>query len=249
MFTDPEWTGNNPPPYQNRQEWNSWDIPKQKAGKYQIYYKYALPASFITYGILSKNFHPLKQVDRSIHSQVDDHVRNKFPIDDYLQFAPAVGVYGVSLLLPFKAKHSYRDRTFVMVTSHLIMGGTVQLMKKNIHTTRPDGVGTNSFPSGHTATAFTGAHILFREYRDESLWIGATGYAAAATTGLLRILNDRHWFSDVMAGAGIGILSVEISYLLLPVFRNLVGIKDNRNLMFAPVVQNGGLGMGMAYTF
>lgn len=85
------------------------------------------------------------------------------------------------------------------------MGGTVQVMKKNIYAPRPDHAGINSFPSGHTATDFT--------------------------------------------GVGIGILSAEAGYLLLPVFRKLTGAKENRNLLVTPVIQARGPGMGMAYTF
>ena len=79
---------------------------------------------------------------------------------------------------------------------------------------RPDRSASNSFPSGHTAFAFTGAELLRLEYGHTSPWIPAAGYVVAALTGFMRIYNDRHWTGDVLAGAGIGILSADLSYWL-----------------------------------
>ena len=50
------------------------------------------------------------------------------------------------------------------------------------------------------------------EYGRESGWIGAAGYAVALATGLLRIYNDRHWAGDVLAGAGIGVLTADLTW-------------------------------------
>jgi len=96
--------------------------------------------------------------------------------------------------------------------------------------------------------AFVGAHILFKEYRDVSPWIGAAGYAVATATGVMRILNRRHWLSDVVAGAGVGILCVEASELLLPVFHRVTGL-NAPPLAVAPMVGRRYFGIGLAYTF
>ena len=79
---------------------------------------------------------------------------------------------------------------------------------------RPDGRGLNSFPSGHTFTAFVGAEMLRLEYGQEYPAIAVAGYAVATLTGALRIYNNRHWASDVLAGASVGILSVQLSELI-----------------------------------
>lgn len=79
---------------------------------------------------------------------------------------------------------------------------------------RPDNSTRNSFPSGHTATAFMTAHMLHMEYGDVSPWISVGGYTVATVVGVSRQLNNRHWISDVLSGAGIGILSVEFGYFL-----------------------------------
>ena len=70
------------------------------------------------------------------------------------------------------------------------------------------------FPSGHTTEAFAYAEFIQQEYKDVSPWYGAVGYAAATATGLLRIYNNKHWLSDVVAGAGIGMASTKLAYLL-----------------------------------
>ena len=71
-----------------------------------------------------------------------------------------------------------------------------------------------SFPSGHTATAFTSACLLYKEYGPKSSWIGVAAFLPAFITGLSRQLNNRHWLSDVVGGAVIGILMVEVGYCL-----------------------------------
>ncbi|MFR6416073.1 MAG: phosphatase PAP2 family protein, partial [Alistipes shahii] len=79
---------------------------------------------------------------------------------------------------------------------------------------RPDGSSRNSFPSGHTATAFMTATMLHKEYGHRSPWYSIGGYTVATLTGVTRQLNNRHWMSDIMVGAGIGILATELGYFL-----------------------------------
>lgn len=45
-----------------------------------------------------------------------------------------------------------------------------------------------------------------------SPWYSVAGYTIATATAYSRLLNNRHWISDVLAGAGIGILSTELGY-------------------------------------
>jgi membrane-associated phospholipid phosphatase len=101
-----------------------------------------------------------------------------------------------------KGRNNFRDRAMIYLLSNIMMGITVQSIKKIIKVQRPEGFGTNAFPSGHTATAFAEAEFLRREYKEVSSWYGMAGYAAAATTGILRMYNNKHWLRDVVAGAG-----------------------------------------------
>jgi membrane-associated phospholipid phosphatase len=65
-----------------------------------------------------------------------------------------------------------------------------------------------SFPSGHTTSAFAAAAAVSSEtsrWWPGTRWvIGPILYAGAALTGVSRMYNNRHWMSDVLAGAGVG---------------------------------------------
>jgi membrane-associated phospholipid phosphatase len=62
--------------------------------------------------------------------------------------------------------------------------------------------GQDSFPSGHTTEAFALASVITEHYH--SPWIAVTCYGLAGTVGYARLNNNRHWPSDVLAGAAIG---------------------------------------------
>jgi membrane-associated phospholipid phosphatase len=65
------------------------------------------------------------------------------------------------------------------------MSGSVLGLKSLAKVERPDGSANNSFPSGHTATAFCGAEFLWQEYKDVNILYGISGYVVAAGTGFL----------------------------------------------------------------
>ena len=115
-----------------------------------------------------------------------------------------------------KPKHDFLHQTINIAISNVIMCGIVKTMKHTFKEERPDGSDQFSFPSGHTATAFTNAAVLFYEYKDANIWYASSGFLFAATTGFLRIANNKHYTSDVLAGAGIGIgVGLAVSYWLL----------------------------------
>lgn len=88
----------------------------------------------------------------------------------------------------------------------------VNTLKQTTNVERPDGSNKHSFPSGHTATAFMTATMFTKEYGHKSPWVGVGAYSVATATGLMRMANNKHWLSDVLTGAGIGILSTEVGY-------------------------------------
>jgi membrane-associated phospholipid phosphatase len=128
------------------------------------------------------------------------------------------------------------NQAIITAKSEFLMLAIVNSMKYFIHDTRPDGSSDHSMPSGHTAQAFLSATLLDMEYRETSPWISAAGYLCATATGFLRVTNNRHWASDVLIGAGIGIASVRVVYLT---HRYHWGKKPS-GLLMPMLLQNGG---------
>lgn len=143
------------------------------------------------------------------------HVPNfHYRYDDFLQYAPLAAVIGLKLG-GVESRSSWPRLLVSDILAAGIMATAVNSMKYTIKRERPDGSKNNSFPSGHTATAFMAATIMHREYgltRSPLYSIG--GYTVATATAFSRQLNNRHWLSDVLAGAGIGVLSAELGYFL-----------------------------------
>ena len=131
--------------------------------------------------------------------------------DDYIQYAPLALVYGLNAV-GVKGKNNFGNRTAIVVKSLLINDLMVSSVKKWSDSERPNG-DPNSFPSGHTSTAFALAHFMHKEYGEKSIWYSIGAYSCATTVGLMRVAKNAHWISDVIAGAGFGILSTELVYL------------------------------------
>ena len=87
-------------------------------------------------------------------------------------------------------------------------------LKAIVKEDRPDHSDNKSFPSGHAAMAFAAARSIDKEFRCESVWIPIAGYAAATALGVERVVNDRHHWYDVVAGAAVGIGSAELTWWL-----------------------------------
>ncbi|MGN6294334.1 MAG: phosphatase PAP2 family protein [Chitinophagaceae bacterium] len=135
----------------------------------------------------------------------------KTHIDNYLQYSPIAIVYGLDAM-GIKAKNDFANRTAMLIKGELMMLTTVTLLKNTTDQLRPDGSDRSSFPSGHTAQAFATATFLSMEYKDRFPWMPYAAYGLASTVGMMRMANNRHYISDVLLGAGIGILSMKASY-------------------------------------
>ena len=142
----------------------------------------------------------------------------KTGIDDYSQFFGPVMTTGLKIA-GVEGRSDWGRYLASTAMSYAIMAGFVNGIKYTAKEMRPDGSTANSWPSGHTATAFVGATILHKEYgMTRSPWYSVAGYGVATATGVMRVLNNRHWISDVLSGAGIGIMSTELAYALSDVF-------------------------------
>ncbi len=96
------------------------------------------------------------------------------------------------------------------------VGATTHLIKWGIGRQRPNGRGYRSFPSGHTSAAFGVAEVVRSLYGNRA---AAVPYALAVITGISRIHDNKHYLSDVIAGAGLGMGVVRgFSIALLPAY-------------------------------
>ncbi len=214
-----------------------------KENHFDQYLKIGVPVLMIGYGFTALEVSPLKSLDISIRNEVtEDYPYFSTSLDNYLFFTPAVAVYGLNLA-GIQGTNNFRDRTIVLGISLLTEKVIVTSLKHLSHQQRPDGSDYLSFPSGHTTTAFATAEFLRKEYKDVSPWIGIAGYATATFTGALRIYNNRHWFSNVVAGAGFGILSTELAYAFLPPIQRKISSISKSNASILPYYNSNGKGI------
>ncbi|MBW8362880.1 MAG: phosphatase PAP2 family protein [Kaistella sp.] len=131
-------------------------------------------------------------------------------IDDYAQFAPMVAVYGFEMA-GMQPRTDWKNRTAILIKGQVLNLGMVYILKKTLKKPRPDGT-AYSFPSGHTANAFAGATMLAIEYGKDYKWVPYVSYGVATGVGIMRMANNKHYISDVLFGAGLGILSMKVAY-------------------------------------
>lgn len=178
-------------------------------------------------------------IDQYVREGVMTNMPNfKTSVDDYMQYIPwaahltmgLCGVDGVS-----------KSRYQVLVAdafAAVMMAATVNGLKYTINRTRPNGANA-SFPSGHTATAFAGATLLAHEYGHRSIWIPIAGYSLATATGVMRVLNNRHYVSDVIVGAAVGILTAELAYWVTDaIFKDWKIVKSGRGRIHNEIIRN-----------
>ena len=173
----------------------------------------------------------------------------KTGIDDYTQFFGPAMVVGLKVG-GYEGRSDWPRLLASAGMSYAIMAGFVNGIKYSAKEMRPDGSTANSWPSGHTATAFVGATLLHKEYGlTRSPWWSVAGYGVATATGVMRVLNNRHWISDVMSGAGIGIMSTELGYALCDLMFKQKGLLRNDMVLDSekPSFFSVSMGLGLGH--
>lgn len=228
----------------------SQQIQKDTVIAKQISYKeLIIPSVLIGYGIIGIESDGIKNFNAEIKEEVNENIDKKITIDDFTQYVPAASVYAINAM-GIQGKNNFKDRTLILTTSYLLVAATTLPIKSITKVQRPDGSSFNSFPSGHTATAFAGAEFLWQEYKDVSIWYGISGYIVATGTGMFRVYNDRHWLTDVAAGAGIGILCTKTAYWLYPKMQKIFFKKETKTaLLVAPFYNGNQMGIGLVSRF
>lgn len=131
--------------------------------------------------------------------------------EDYAQFSPHAAVFAFEWV-GMKPKTNFWNRSAILAKSQLMVLGSTFILKHTFKQPRPDGSNKYGFPSGHTATAFSGAEMLSMEYKENYPWVPYVAYTMATGVGILRVTHKKHYWSDVLVGAGLGILSTKIAY-------------------------------------
>ena len=187
-------------------------------------------------GIIAKSEKKsFRQDYNNMHSNIRLVTNFKSEIDNYTQyFGPAMAI-GLKLG-GVEGRSDWGRFLASSAMSYAAMAVLVNSIKYTSREMRPDGSTRNSWPSGHTATSFVGATILHKEYGlTHSPWYSVAGYSIATATGIMRVLNNRHWVSDVLSGAGIGIISGELGYALCDmIFREKGLRRQDKDEIFDP---------------
>ena len=204
----------------------------------------AIPAVMIGYGFATA------QGDAGINHRQREFVQQQFRpvntmIDNTVIFLPYLEL-GAVALAGVESRNDRINTLLIIAKGEAIMLASTFAVKYLSHETRPNGNDNLSFPSGHTAQAFLAASIVHTEFRDKSQWYGVGAYTIATSVAVLRMVNDKHWQSDVVAGAGFGILSAHLAYLS---HRNRWGRKSiGRDVGLTPAYFGSGAS-GLALTW
>lgn len=169
-----------------------------------------VPAVFIGFGLATLHGHGWYSSEEARRAVRAHYPGFRTPVDNYLQFLPYLEL-GALVLAGVETVSDRITTGWLVLQSEVLMLAFVYVTKYATAIDRPDGT-PYAFPSGHTAQAFLAASLVHQELRHKSPWYGVGAYVVAAAVGGLRLLNNKHWEADVLAGAGAGILAAHLAY-------------------------------------
>ncbi|WP_158862460.1 phosphatase PAP2 family protein [Maribellus comscasis] len=211
------------------------------ADKKRGFSPYIAPALLIGTGTA---LHFMPETKRQFRDFAQEHFAWHGNFDDYAYYTPVVVMYSLHAF-GIKGKNNFGNMTAIAFKSFALNAVLTTGVKRWVREERPGG-DLYSFPSGHTSKAFTLAHIMHKEYGEKSIWFSIGAYSCATTVGLMRIAKNAHWISDVLAGAGTGILSTELIYLT---HQYKWDKKHIKNLDIFPFQIGNQKGLTLVYTF
>ena len=217
----------------------------QTKPKRNLLKKSIVPLGLIASGILLSDSGFERNLNRETVAWAGDRFSSR--IDDYTRVVPVAQMY-IADIVGVEAKNHWFDQTKNMALSLIITDVITNTMKKYIYKVRPNGANAKAFPSGHTSLSFTTAAVLYEEFGQTSPLLAYSGYGFAAITGSMRLLNNRHYLSDVLAGAGLGIIIAKLVYHFDYLFKwnPFINTKDTTLI---PRYQNGTVGLYFSKSF
>jgi membrane-associated phospholipid phosphatase len=209
----------------------------------------AVPSLLIGYGLLTVGNKGFPYSSYEAYKDIQQHFPGFYTnLDDFTPLAPAAAVYGLNAV-GIKGRHTFADRTLLLAFSGTVAYISTISLKRSVQRLRPDGSNNFSFPSGHTAIAFVTAEFMHQEYKHKSVWYSVAGYTVASATGVMRMLNNRHWLSDVMVGAGIGMVSTKVTYLVYPWLKEKMSRAIKQELSLMPVYNGSGISLVVVFMY
>jgi len=203
---------------------------------------WVLPSAALGYGCLKPAVAGIGRLDDRLWDRVSARGGPDGPHPEtVLQWAPSAAVYGLDAL-GVGMRHRFRDHLLLDAGSVVVAGGAGWVLRR-LSADMP-GFGLRDgtqFPSGHTTNAFRGAELLRQELRGRSPVMSWAGYGLAVVVAGLRMRHGQHQFSEVVAGAGLGVLSTKAVYLL----KSALDRRNGRRAGRRPLA-GGGLSTGLA---
>jgi len=138
-----------------------------------------------------------------------------------------VGRYVVAPAADGSRTNKYSEVGFDLIRAQILSQALVHGVKYSVRRDRPTGE-CCAFPSGHAATAFAAASVLERHFGYRASW---PALAAATYVATSRLVDNRHFLSDVMFGAGLGTASGW----------TVVGTRGRNRYTLQPVPTRGGM--------
>lgn len=171
-----------------------------------------IPGAFLVYGGLKPVINDISKLDDKIWT----HMQENYPgfhtnAADYLMWVPSASIYAIDAF-HVKTQHTFKEHLILDVGSILVTGGLGFGMRKISEHISAYNTHDTKFPSGHAANVFRGAEIVHQELKYTHPVLSYSGYVVATGVGLLRIYNKNHLLSEVITGAGLGILSTKLTY-------------------------------------
>jgi len=155
-----------------------------------------------------------------MHSKIAKFIHNhnlvKHPfyhtnVDRQLKWIPFATVFLLDVF-GLRTKSGWKKQLLITGATEAIRYFIADNLKKITKERRPAPyMGKHSFPSGHTSSSFAGAQFMHTELRNSIPVLSCVGYLGAMTTATIRLMKNRHWLMDVVAGAVVGIVSAKLA--------------------------------------
>jgi hypothetical protein len=188
----------------------------------------------------------------ALDGPVRDYFAGKHPVLDgkdsnsVRDAVPAAALFAGTWLISTAMGDEYgKGESYSMIEAGIFSSITAEGLKFAAERARPDETlnanawraGGSSFPSLHASAAFAIGTVFAESGDDEYRWLRRfIGYGTAAATGYLRLHDNAHWLSDVVAGAAVGIATAHFS-----INRRLERVQhlEGLNVSVAPIAGGG----------